>query len=405
MGIFTAPSTNYENYYEEAAFILTWKVSVYLVFTNFFLTVATWFLTFQIFLITLGAWVMAVTFLVFLKLTGKYKVIGYSYLVATTFLTFSLLHIDYFQFNIVELIFMFMTVFYAFVVFGIQIGLITLALQGFSYINYIFSFMNSEVTLSRRIPYSQTELIAFATCLIIVIFLMAMMLVEYVKLKEKSELKYIQINSDLTGLNKLMQQKTTEKTVMLKEIHHRVKNNLQVISSLLRLQSYEIDEENTRVHFQDAVNRVSAMALIHEKMYQNEDLSKINLKNYIKTLSDELLNSLGHNVPVSIDVESDIELLNTDSLVPLALIINELITNTIKHAFLEQKTGVITVDVKKIDDNYFQLVYADNGVWKTPKRKNSFGLELIASLVDQLEGSMNFSIENGSTYKFILKDL
>ena len=405
MGIFTAPSTNYENYYEEAAFILTWKVSVYLVFTNFFLTVATWFLTFQIFLITLGAWTMTIVFLVFLKLTGKYKVIGYSYLIATSFLTYSLLHVDYFQFNIVELIFMFMTVFYAFVVFGIRIGLLTLAVQGLSYINYIFSFMNSEVILSRRIPYSQIELIAFATCLVIVIFLMAMMLVEYVKLKEKSELKYIQINSDLIGLNKLMQQKTTEKTVMLKEIHHRVKNNLQVISSLLRLQSYEIDEESTRIHFQDAVNRVSAMALIHEKMYQNEDLSKINLKNYIKTLSDELLNSLGHNVPVSIDVESDIELLNTDSLVPLALIINELITNTIKHAFLEQKTGIITVDVKKIDDNYFQLVYADNGVWKTPKRKNSFGLELIASLVDQLEGSMNFSIENGSTYKFILKDL
>ena len=193
---------------------------------------------------------------------------------------------------------------------------------------------------------------------------------------------------------------------MLKEIHHRVKNNLQVISSLLRLQSYEIEEEASRVHFQDAINRVSAMALIHEKMYQNENLSQIDLKNYIESLARDLVQTHARDIDIILNISSEIKELGNDSLVPVALILNELMTNSLKHAFVGKREGLIEVSIMNdARPEYFSFIYKDGGEWKSSPKGNSFGLELIATLTEQLDGEVSRSYDNGTRYEFSLKNL
>ncbi|MBK9192937.1 MAG: sensor histidine kinase [Crocinitomicaceae bacterium] len=143
---------------------------------------------------------------------------------------------------------------------------------------------------------------------------------------KRAEEQYVQANAELSYINE-------EKTVMMKEIHHRVKNNLQVVMSILRLQSNEVDDEKTRYHLTDSVQRISAMAMIHEKMYQSESLSKIDLKVYLKSLVDDLIRSYANKTTIKVQIESDLDRIEPKSIVPVALIFNELVSNSIKHAF------------------------------------------------------------------------
>jgi two-component sensor histidine kinase len=250
------------------------------------------------------------------------------------------------------------------------------------------------------------EKVTLFLALLVSLALFGFLIVEFLKLRRNAENKYVSINQDLTEVNHLVNLQYQEKTVMLKEIHHRVKNNLQVISSLLRLQSYEIEEEASRMHFQDAIYRVSAMALIHQKMYQNENLSQINLENYIDSLSQDLVRTHANHIDVKLEVFSNIQELGNDTLVPLALILNELITNSLKHAFADRTEGFIHIEIKRIEgSDFFDFTYRDSGEWKSTPKGNSFGLELIATLTEQLDGHVDRRYEDGTKYEFKLRDL
>ncbi|MBK6526227.1 MAG: sensor histidine kinase [Crocinitomicaceae bacterium] len=217
--------------------------------------------------------------------------------------------------------------------------------------------------------------------------------------------KFKAANAELENRNRLVQAQNEEKTIMLKEIHHRVKNNLQVITSLLRLQSREIDDEKTKAQFQDAVQRIIAMSLIHEKMYQNENLSKIDLKDYLDTLAIDLIKTYADNIHVTLDISSKLDRLGNNTLVPVALIFNELISNSLKHAFQERDQGKITVELFPREKNMFELMYKDDGIWSEPSKEGSFGLELIETLTEQLDGKVTRTNENGTVYRFVLKNV
>lgn len=200
--------------------------------------------------------------------------------------------------------------------------------------------------------------------------------------------------------NEQLQETNEEKTVMLKEIHHRVKNNLQVIMSLLRLQSHEVKDEEARHHFGEAVNRVSAMAMIHEKMYQSQKLSKINLQEYLDSLVANLIQSYSANAKIIREIDSNIEEIQPKSLVPLALIFNELVSNSIEHAFHDKTEGRIKITALQKEGDKVLVTYSDNGNWEAPKG-NSFGLELVESFTDQLDGTFARNIDtNGTHYTF-----
>ena len=152
-----------------------------------------------------------------------------------------------------------------------------------------------------------------------------------------------------------------EKEILLKEIHHRVKNNLQIIASLLSLQARYVTDENVLNVLKDSQNRITTMALVHERLYRSENLSEIALSDYLKFLVDSLFRSYGVN-PQQIrmalntgDVKADI-----NSAIPIGLIINELVSNSLKHAFPEGKTGDLTITIRQ-DKNAMVMIVHDSG--------------------------------------------
>jgi two-component sensor histidine kinase len=193
-----------------------------------------------------------------------------------------------------------------------------------------------------------------------------------------------------------------EKTVMLKEIHHRVKNNLQVISSLLNLQADGITDKRVLTLFEDCRHRVNSMALIHEKMYQSNNLVNIDIRSYI----DELIRSLidAYDTNKSIHLHTDIEdhPFRIDTIVPLGLILNEIISNSLKYAFDEKTEGDLYISLHKQTGNKFILEVSDNGKGIPAHIKfedaGTLGMQLIHMLSGQINGKVEVSHYKGTKY-------
>ncbi|MDY7008571.1 MAG: PAS domain S-box protein [Cyanobacteriota bacterium] len=203
-----------------------------------------------------------------------------------------------------------------------------------------------------------------------------------------------------------------EKEVLLKEIHHRVKNNLQVISSLLRLQSRYIEDEIILEMLKESQNRVRSMALVHEHLYQSKDLSKVNFTEYISSLAGHLFQAYevkARGVKLNINVIP--VCLNIDTVVPCGLIINELVSNSLKYAFPEEFRGEIFIefDYDDRDKNKFILKVADNGI-SFPQdldytKSGSLGLRLVCSLVKQLKGNIDLVNQVGTVFQITFSSL
>ncbi|BDA72076.1 hypothetical protein CAL7716_062420 [Calothrix sp. PCC 7716] len=193
-----------------------------------------------------------------------------------------------------------------------------------------------------------------------------------------------------------------EKEVLLKEIHHRVKNNLQVISSLLRLQARYIKDEEALDILRDSQNRVRAMAMIHESLYQSTDLGKIKFSEYIRNLSNNLACGYSLNKDIKINLQIHQVELRIDTAIPCGLIINELVSNAIKHAFINAEFGVIYIEFLDLGNSKYSFSVSDNGIGVPDdielRRNQSLGLQLVWSLVEQLEGSIIFNNKLGTSF-------
>jgi two-component sensor histidine kinase/Flp pilus assembly protein TadD len=189
-----------------------------------------------------------------------------------------------------------------------------------------------------------------------------------------------------------------EKNLLLKEIHHRVKNNLQLVSSLLTLQGQSITDDVALKAINEGKNRVRSMALIHQDLYQTENITDVSAETYLLKLCNELFDTYNINTS-DIVLQTDIEALNVDvdTLIPLGLILNELITNALKYAFEPQQKGLITIQLKEVDKE-LQLVVADNGKGYDLNKVNplSFGNKLVNSLIQQLDGDMTVTNTEGT---------
>ena len=198
-----------------------------------------------------------------------------------------------------------------------------------------------------------------------------------------------------------------EKEVLLKEIHHRVKNNMQIISSILNLQSSYVTDNYTLALLKESQNRIKTMAYIHESLYQNKSFTSVNFSEYIQTLSKNIIQSY---VLSSEKVELILNLekinLNLDVSIPAGLIINELITNAIKHAFPDAKKGKVCLNLKS-ENNNICLEVTDNGVGIPPgvdyNNTNTLGLQLVNTLIDQLDGEIKFKSEKDKGTEVLIK--
>lgn len=195
-----------------------------------------------------------------------------------------------------------------------------------------------------------------------------------------------------------------DKELLLREIHHRVKNNLEVVSSLLALQSAQIDDPGTKEAMQEGQNRVHSIGIVHQKLYQGESLDAIEMKDYFINLSESILDSFGATKKVQIECAMEKLSIDIDTAVPLGLIVNELLTNTLKYAFPDGGVGTVQIKLEKQKDGILHLRVSDNGVGKSGLLKGTgFGGQLIALLTKQLSGSMREEINNGTHIFFEFK--
>jgi two-component sensor histidine kinase len=252
---------------------------------------------------------------------------------------------------------------------------------------------------------TQEELFGLSVNVLVCFFIATYLAWQSIRTNQVARRKLHDIQEALELQLEKIRTQDTEKTVMLKEIHHRVKNNLQVITSLLRLQSRELENEEAIIKFKDTTNRVLAMAKIHETMYQSEELSTINIQDYFSSLANDLVHSYMVNFPIRLDIDCKIEKLGLKTIVPIALILNELITNSLKHAFEQGELAKISVHLHEMDHDFVQLIYSDSGTWKTPEKESSFGWELIQALTEQLDGSLEFESKPVTQYTFKFKNL
>jgi len=212
------------------------------------------------------------------------------------------------------------------------------------------------------------------------------------------------IKSALTTKNYIeqLQQAIDEKVILLKEIHHRVKNNLQIISSLFILQSGGTKDEQVLKVLKESQSRIESMALIHEKLYQSESLAKINFNEYLQDLTTDIFHSydISHGqIELHVDI-GEIEL-DIDTAIPCGLIINELISNVIKYAFPD-KPGVLNINFHLNTEKEYELLVQDNGVGIPEdlqiETANSLGLRLVRILVNQLKGKLQVKRDQGTQF-------
>jgi len=194
-----------------------------------------------------------------------------------------------------------------------------------------------------------------------------------------------------------------EKEVMLREIHHRVKNNLQIIISLLRIQSRHIKDKQALDIFKVSQDRIKSMALIHEKLYQSKDLARINFKEYIQGLTTHLFHSIGvRPADIKLDIKVKDISLDINTAIPCGLIINELISNAMIHAFPGGRKGKIRIDMHSPKKGYFILIVSDDGVGFPEKidylHPESLGMQLVNDLVEQIEGTIKLDRDKGTTF-------
>ncbi|MCK9151861.1 sensor histidine kinase [Methanobacterium alcaliphilum] len=207
---------------------------------------------------------------------------------------------------------------------------------------------------------------------------------------------------------KLIQDSLHEKDMMLREIHHRVKNNLQVISSLLNLQSSTISDEKDLELFIESQNRIKSMALIHENLYQSEKMSHINFKDYLNYLANQLLMSYSLNTRVSLNMDCEDIYLGLETAVPCGLMANEIITNSMKHAFPNESKGNINIIFKEKENNYL-LSISDDGIGLPDdldlENSTSLGIQIIRSLINQIDGELKIKKDNGTEFIITFKEL
>lgn len=227
---------------------------------------------------------------------------------------------------------------------------------------------------------------------------------------------FLKANKDKQTTNKILVEKNIsitkqkeEKELLLKEIHHRVKNNLQIINSLLRLQSHHVEDQKVISLFEECQNRVMSMALIHEKLYKSSDLTNINAKNYIETLAESLMKSYKTDKEIELEVECSTSIISIDTLMPLGLILNEFISNSLKYAFVNKGQGKIRIQLEKLGTASYKMIVCDDGIglpsnfsWEN---STTLGIELIVTLVEQINGTIEKIDLPGTCFKIVFQDI
>jgi PAS domain S-box-containing protein len=209
--------------------------------------------------------------------------------------------------------------------------------------------------------------------------------------------------------DKRLQDSLREKEVLLKEVHHRVKNNMQVISSILNLQSSYIDDEKALSILRESQDRIKSMSFVHESLYQSDTLSEVDFAEYIRNIATNLYHSYGRPQG-GIDLQFDLEpvFINLDTSIPCGLVINELVSNALKYAFEGREKGTIGIHLSRLNEKMLRLRVEDNGVGLPENfdvdTAESLGLQLVTTLATQVSGTLTTERDNGTRFTLDFKE-
>jgi two-component sensor histidine kinase len=320
--------------------------------------------------------------------TKNYKLVYYVISIAGVSVTGLTLNLLPTATHFGDFIWMFCAIALAFFGLSSRIGVTLLIISTISIICFVLFHVNENITLQQ--PRTNFQKFALIAELVAGFYAGIYMIYLIVKFHNFSEKTLKTTNKELQLQYDKIKLQDEEKTILVKEIHHRVKNNLQIISSLLRMQSHELKNEESKHHFQEAIDRILAMSMIHQKLYQGESLAKVNLKEYFEDLIVELIRLYDNKIKVSQTIKLEVDKIGLKSIVPLGLLVNELVSNSLKHAFRNRDYGEIKLTLTK-NKNGIELQYSDNGIWSGEVKTSGFGLELIEILIEQLEGESNIT--------------
>jgi two-component sensor histidine kinase len=266
---------------------------------------------------------------------------------------------------------------------------------------FIYFSLNINIENSKPISYYQKLLLLFELCGVIAanfyVFFM------FLKINRFSKIKLQDTYDNLLIQNRLIVDKTNENTILLKEVHHRVKNNLQMVISLLRMQSDECKDEETRVYFQTSINRILSMSIVHQMLYQNENISAVKLEDYLKDLMQVIIRNKQESFfSVKHTIHSEVEKVGMKTIIPIGLIVNELMNQSLLE--LSSKVDVVhfTLQIQQMDENRLKLMYSDGFLnQSTQAMDESFAFVLINALIKQLSGTHTIEHQKDRTLHVI----
>ncbi|MFC4096316.1 sensor histidine kinase [Euzebyella saccharophila] len=260
----------------------------------------------------------------------------------------------------------------------------------------LYTRANTDLVDARLAHFKRTT---YRNCLLLSAGVLFLLIITYTLLKK---------NSKISTLNKNIESQLRERDTLIKEIHHRVKNNLQVVASLLSLQSSFIEDESIKVLFRYSQYRINSMGMVHEMLYKSGDLSRIDYKEYVTELVNALIQSMkGRGTNIKLKTEIDNIHLNLDTSIPLGLIVNEIVTNSLKYGFANENEGTIFIKLKRIEssNHNYKLIVSDDGVGFPDtinfRNTKSLGLKLIHKLTLQLRGNIEKDNSKKGTYYII----
>lgn len=386
--VFFPKFANETNFEDETRLTLAYRMSLFLAISIGILSIVLFiYFDVEVAFVTLIAFFSISVATIYIYRTGKFRIPTIIFnLIGAISCTIPLFILDD-QPHFLNGFWMTINILFAFIVIGAKWGIGFTVFHAICQSVYYYYFLDEQMEIMRNLTHEQliATIINGAICFLIIGYLGW----ENIRTNELGRKKLNEAQDVLQVQYNIISKQNEEKTVMLKEIHHRVKNNLQIITSLLRLQSRELENPEAIAKFKDATHRVIAMSMIHEKMYQSDHLSTLHLREYLHDLSSDLVSSYQSGYHVNLKIDCDIDSIGLRSIVPIALILNELISNSLKYAFDDYDNCLISISFMHYQGKKSKLIYKDSGTWKAPSRQGSFGLDLIESLTDQLEGTMD----------------
>lgn len=400
MSFFSPDTSFFDNYIDKGKYTLIWRLSLLFMFFFAALGISALFYDLKASMIDWTVLLISSAGFFYLRSTKRYKPIFWSFTVFAAVIVSISLNVDMQTIHYSEMIWIVAVIIFAFIGLGRKAGLLFMFSLLIMLGVHIFFVLNSQIKEMREHDFN--ELLGLTVEMCFGIFSVSYLIHQYLLFQSYSEAQLILANRELEYQNRLIYRKNEENLTLVKEVHHRVKNNLQIIVSLLRMQRDEVKSEETKRHFSEAINRILTMSLIHQKLYQEKELSNIDVDAYLRELIQDILrSSLRQDQHIKCAIEVRIKTLDLESIIPIGLMLNELVMNSLKHAFRTSRKGAITVRFLPLESTGFSLYYADDGSWIDDESfRKGFGLELIYLLAEQMGGTITRS---GSVYEIAIR--